>query len=85
MSKWTKNVIEIKGFPVKIYTNADQTRAVVFFLFGRYMCLSYDGVGNVLDFAVDLLVGNVGNTISFNNYLHSTEDTALIQIEKITG
>ena len=83
MGKYTKHVIQVSGFPVKLYVREDNKQAYLFPLFGRYSGL-YSDV-NVLDFATDFLLGNGNNVISFNNYLSGMEDTAVIQIDKIAG
>lgn len=82
VSKWTKHIIEVKGFPVKAYVNSNNTEAVLFFLFGRYMCLRSDI--NVLDFTTNFLVGrDTSYPVTYSNYLNGQEDTAVIQIDKI--
>lgn len=81
MNKWTKHVIEVKGFPVKVYINTDNTQSYVFPLFGKYYGLSSDV--NVLDFTTDFLIGTTTNVVTFSNYLNSLEDTAVIDIETV--
>jgi len=78
-----KQIIMTNGFPVKVYTNAAGTQAVLFFLFGRYASLSADS--NVLDFATDFLLGNHNVTLTHSNYLNSLEDTVFTNIDKIAG
>jgi hypothetical protein len=84
MNGWTKYVIMVSGFPVKVWVNPAQTKAVLFYLFGRYSRLSSDI--NVLDFATDFLLSN-DNTqnVTFTNYLNGLEDTAVTEIEKIAA
>ena len=74
----TKTIIEVQGFPVKIYTSADNKTAHVFPLFGRYYTLRSDT--NVMDFATTFLLARNGNVVSFAAYQSSGEDTAIIQI-----
>lgn len=80
---WKLQVINVHGYPVKVYINPANTQAVVFPLFGKYYQLSSDT--NVLDFATTFLVGRSSNVVSFSQYLASFEDTAVIQIDKIAA
>lgn len=81
MNRWTKHVIIVREFPVKLYVRNDNKQAYIFPLFGRYNGLYSDA--NVLDFATDFLLGNENNIVSFQGYMNSFEDTAVIQIDKV--
>lgn len=76
---WTKHVIYKQGFPIKVYVNEDNTRAVMFFCFGRYSTLRSDV--SALDFAISIIFhkGNNG-VLTFEAYNISMEDTAIIKI-----
>ena len=78
---WTKHVLEVRGFPVKVYVSEDGHQAVMFFLFGKYSRLYSDE--NVLDFATDFLCGNSNNVMSFSSYQTSLEDTAVIELDEV--
>ena len=79
MNKYTKHIIMVKGFPVKVYVTDDNQTAYLFFCFGRFARLRSDV--NALDFATDYLFGKPqNNVISFQAYKSSQEDTAVINI-----
>jgi hypothetical protein len=75
---WTKNIISVRGFKVKVYTNKTNTQAILFPLFGRYSSLRSDS--NVMDFATDFLLGRASNVVSLYNYVNSLEETVKINI-----
>lgn len=87
MYQWTRTIIEVKGFPVKVYVNEPKTEAVLFYCFGRYSKLScYNNPGmDVLDFATDFLLGTEDNVIKFSDYENSFENTAIIEADKIAA
>jgi hypothetical protein len=74
----TKQIIQVNGFPVKMYVSADNKTAHVFPLFGRYYTLRSDE--NVMDFATTFLLARNGNVVSFQSYQMRDEETAIIQI-----
>lgn len=77
----TKTIIEVQGFPVKIYTCADNKTAHVFPPFGRYYTLRSDE--NVMDFAVTFLLARNGNVVSFASYQSRDEGTQIIELAKV--
>ena len=80
---YTKHTIMVDGFPVKVYVHKDRHQAYIFPLFGRYNGLWSDQ--DVLDFATTFLLcaGRNDNVVSFQSYLNSQEDTAVININDL--
>jgi UDP-galactopyranose mutase len=73
-----KHVITIQDMPVKVYVNADDTRAILFPLFGRYIMITAES--NVLDFTRDFILSANFNG-QFIDTAISLEDTAIINID----
>jgi hypothetical protein len=80
MKNWTKQIMMVKGFPVKLYVNPTNTQAIVFQSFGRYYRLSSE---NVLDFATTFLFAKRSNIVSFAAYKMSSEETVLTNIAQV--
>lgn len=82
MEKWKKAIIEKDGFPVKAYVSKNDTRCVVFPLFGRYHTISSDK--SALDLFVEVLFRKFSDfdmpagISSYDSYVNSQEDTAII-------
>jgi hypothetical protein len=71
---YNRHDITIEGHPVRIYTDASNSRAIVFFCYGRYNVLSCRN--NALDFTIGFLLNRyAGNDITFNNLNNTNEDT----------
>lgn len=81
MKNFTLHTIMVGEFPVKVYVHKDGHQAYIFPLFGRYNSIWSDG--NVLDFATTFLLGHSNNVVTFNAYLSSMEDTAVININDL--
>lgn len=77
----TKQIIQVNGFPVKVYVSADNKVAHVFPLFGRYFTLRSDV--NVLDFTTTFLLARNGNVVSFQSYQTRDEETAIINLDQV--
>lgn len=76
-----KQIIQVNGFPVKLYVSQDSKVAHMFPLFGRYFTLRSDA--NVLDLATTLLLARNGNVVSFAAYQSNSEDTAVVQLSDV--
>lgn len=82
---WKKVILEKDGFPVKVYVNEKDSRAIMFPLFGKYF--SFNSDVSALDLAVQIIFhvqredGNPQNIFSFSSYENSKEDTLVIYQE----
>jgi hypothetical protein len=74
--KWTKTVVDFESYQIKVYVNEDNTRAVIFPLFGRYFGLRSDV--SALDMAVYFIFFTPTREVSYLQYLSSQEDTSII-------
>ncbi len=83
MKNWTLITLMTDGMPVKVYINKTDDHAVIFPLFGKYFQLRSDK--SVLDFATEFVVSKHGNVVTFESYLSSGEDTAVIAWDKIAS
>lgn len=85
MEKWTKIILEKQGWPVKVYVNHDDSRCVIFPLFGRYSVCSSDksalDLWIMLMFHVSSETGETYGVKNFGEYCRSSEDTAIIYQE----
>lgn len=82
--KYVMFPIMVETNVVKVYVSEDFHQAYVFPPFGKYYGLHSDG--NVLDFATNfILYRRPENVITFQAYLNSGEDTAVIHIDKIAA
>ena len=73
----------VDGMPVKVYVNHGNNTAVVFPPFGRIYRLWHDV--SVLDFATTFVVAKFNNVVTFESYLSSGEDTAVTNLNRLTG
>lgn len=81
MCRWKKISVMKEMMEVKIYVNENDSRAVIFPLFGKYFCFSSDE--SALDLAVSMIHYKSSSDFNFTygNYLNSQEDTAIIELE----
>lgn len=78
---WTKQIVMVGGFPVKIYANLHNSSCAIFPLFGRYYVVRSDI--NALDLATSIVVGRGNELVTYEAYKSSLEDTAIIQLDKV--
>ena len=76
---WKKVSFHIGDYPVSVYVNETDTRAVVFPLFGRFYGVWSDT--SAIDLVTTLLFLNPSRTITYTQYVNSQEDTAIIYQE----
>lgn len=77
---WTKVVIHVHEYPVTIYVNSKDTRAVIFPAFGRFYVLWSDS--SVTTMAVSFVINPPSKEVmTHERYLSSQEDTAIIYPE----
>ncbi len=86
MKHWTLYTIYVENNPVKVYVNYNNTLAVVFPPYGRYYRLRSDV--NALDLTCIMLFHKTSNdicynTVNYNSYVNSLEDTVNIELDKI--
>lgn len=85
MSNWKKVILDKDGSPVKVYVNEDDSRAIMFPLFGKYFSFSSDV--SALDLAVQIIYHKfsdnepIPSLLTYRSYLSSQEDTAIIYQE----
>lgn len=80
MKHYTLHIILVETSQVKVYVNEGNSQAIVFPSFGRYYRVSSDT--NALDLATSLLF-HVTHNITYNSYINSLEDTAVIELDKV--
>lgn len=70
-------------WPIKVYINETNTRAICFYLFGRYSSIRSDC--NALDLAVDFHLNrsDAPTVIGFEAYKNSLDDTQVIDLNEI--
>lgn len=74
---WTKVVIHVNEYPVTIYVNSDDSRAIVFPAFGRLYGLRSDE--SAMTMAVSFVLDPPSKEVfTHSRYLTSQEDTAII-------
>lgn len=74
---WKKVVVHVSEYPVTIYVNSQDTRAIVFPAFGRFYGLWSDD--SALTMAVSFVINPPSKEIvTHASYLSSQEDTAII-------
>lgn len=74
---WKKVVVHVDEYPVTIYVNSKDTRAVVFPIFGRFYGLWSDE--SALTFAVSFVINPPSKEVMTHaKYLSCQEDTAVI-------
>lgn len=82
---WLPFIIMVQDFPVKVYVDLYNERAIIFPLFGKYFSVRSDV--NALDFATSLLLHKLGAQhncdIKYDSYLGMTEDTQVIELDKV--
>lgn len=85
MEKWKKVILYKNEMPVKVYVNEDDTRAIVFPLFGRYHGVNSDK--SALDLCIEIMFwiptdhGQPGGVQNYSQYLNCQEDTLVIYRE----
>jgi hypothetical protein len=82
MENWKKVILHKDDMPVRVYVNADDTRAIVFPLFGRYFVVNSDK--SALDLFVEILFHIPSDDAipsgirNYSQYVNSQEDTQVI-------
>jgi hypothetical protein len=82
MEKWKLVMLEKDGFPVKVYVNHDDSRCIVFPLFGRYHGVNSDK--SALDLCIQIMFHvcheyeHPGGVTTFAQYESCKEDTQII-------
>jgi len=81
MKHYTLHTIIVETSPVKVYVNRGNTVAYIFPPYGRLFTVRSDV--NALDLATSLLF-HTTNNVTYNSYINSLEDTAVIELDKVS-
>lgn len=65
----------------KIYINNNRTVAVIYFE-THNVYISHDE-GKVLDLLIFILTPNINNEVTYNSFINSLQDTAIINLSQI--
>lgn len=73
---WEKTAVEFRENITKVYTNKNNTQAVVFPPFGKYFSVRSDR--SAFDLALSFIFLVPNREVSYSQYLSSQEETAII-------